>query len=84
MISTRVMHSSKPAQGKGVDSCQFRGVLEMPCAIRFFHRKRLPCMVLPAPSPGPRASSPSQPAGRRVERCHLTMEMGLPFLPASF
>lgn len=40
--------------------------------------------MLPAPSPGPWAPFPSQPVSRRVERCHLTMEMGLPSLPASF
>lgn len=41
-------------------------------------------LLLPDPSPRPWAPSLSQPFSRQVERCHLTMEMGLPFLPAGF
>lgn len=77
-------HSSKPAQGKVVDSCQFRGVWR--CLLQLGSSPGKDCRA-GAASPLPldlEPPSPSQSVSRRVERCHLTMEMGLPSLPASF
>lgn len=83
MIFIGMMHTSKPAQGKVVDSCQFHGVWR--CLVQLGSSSvKTAILVLPAPSPGPWAPSPSQHVSRRVERFHLTMEMGLPSLPASF
>lgn len=77
------MHTSKPAQGKVVDSCQFHGVWR--CLMQLGSSSvKTAVLALPAPSPGPWAPSPSQRVSRRVARFHLTMEMGLPSLPASF
>lgn len=56
----------------------------MPCAIRFLHRKRLPCWCCQPLPLDLEPSSCSQPVSRQVERCHLTMEMGPSSLPASF
>lgn len=56
------MHSTEPAQGKGVDSCQFRGVLEMPGAITLFHRGKTAVAAAAAAAAGsppfPRTPSP--------------------------
>ena len=84
MLFIRVMLSSKPAQGKVVDSCQFRGVWR--CLVQLGSSTVKDCRAGAAsPLPlDPEPPSPSQPVSRQVERCHLTMEMGLPSLPASF
>lgn len=75
-VFVQMMHTSKPAQGKVVGSCQFHGVWKMPSAIRFFFlQHRLAAMVLPATSPGPWVTSPSQHINTSVERFHLTTEM---------
>lgn len=80
-----MMHTSKPAQGKVMGSCQFHGVWTMLTAIRFFFLlQKLAAMVLPATSPGPWVTSPSQHINTIVERFHLTTEKGLPSLPTSF
>lgn len=82
-VFVQMIHTSKPAQGKVVGSCQFHGVWRMPSAIRFFFlQHRLAAMVLSATFPGPWVTSPSQHINTSVERFHLTTEMGPPF-PAS-
>lgn len=64
IIFISTMHTSKPAQGKVVDSCQFHRGLEMPCAIRFFFRKD--CSA-GAASPFPWTLSPiSQPTRQQT------------------
>lgn len=59
MVFIRVMHSSKPAQGNAVDSCQFRGVWR--CLVQLGSSTVKDCRA-GAASPFPWTLSPLLPA----------------------